>query len=540
MVRLFDLHALSCAGDTLIAIGLAGTIFFNVPLGEARSKVALYLLVTMVPFAHAGAGGGPAAGPLPPRPAVRAGRHHARPRLPGLVDLRLHRTASGSTRPPSGCWRSPGRTGWPARRPCPGCCRKGSGSPRSGARASVYGTVAGALVAPIGLAAFWFGPQWPLRVAVGDLPGRHGDRPAAAAAGRLGAAGAGAPSAARRCGRRGGDRPLGRGRPAGRLVIATLIGAAAAPRGLRLPAALPRLRDQGRRPDHRWCSAGTWAPRRRSAWSARALAVGHLPGHRRRHPAAHPPAHRPAVQQHDHRGRGGGARHHAVLAADGRPALPGHRAGQRAGEARRGRLDPGAHPGTAAGQFLRPLRDGADARLRRRRRPRAGPVRRPGRASPWPPGSAALAAIRGVLVAGRLRGETPGRPAARPTRTGREQEREAADEPSATPPRPETQRAGTRHRPDRAPRVARTSAPRRRRRPRRGAGLPRPGRATALDDDAPAFHIYRPSPVGGARPGADPPGQDPPGSALVTGLLVVTAVPAEAEAVRAGLTGDRR
>ncbi len=51
MVRLFDLHAVSCAGDTLIAIGLAGTIFFNVPLGEARSKVALYLLVTMIPFA---------------------------------------------------------------------------------------------------------------------------------------------------------------------------------------------------------------------------------------------------------------------------------------------------------------------------------------------------------------------------------------------------------------------------------------------------------------------------------------------------------
>ena len=51
MVRLFDLHALSCAGDTLIAIGLAGTIFFSAPLGEARSKVALYLLITMVPFA---------------------------------------------------------------------------------------------------------------------------------------------------------------------------------------------------------------------------------------------------------------------------------------------------------------------------------------------------------------------------------------------------------------------------------------------------------------------------------------------------------
>ena len=51
MIRLLDMHAFSCAGDTLITIGLAGTIFFNVPAGEARSRVALYLLVTMVPFA---------------------------------------------------------------------------------------------------------------------------------------------------------------------------------------------------------------------------------------------------------------------------------------------------------------------------------------------------------------------------------------------------------------------------------------------------------------------------------------------------------
>jgi hypothetical protein len=35
----------------------------------------------------------------------------------------------------------------------------------AGARASVFGTVAGAVVAPIGVAAFSFGPQWPLRVA---------------------------------------------------------------------------------------------------------------------------------------------------------------------------------------------------------------------------------------------------------------------------------------------------------------------------------------------------------------------------------------
>ena len=45
------MHALSSAGDTLVAIALSGTLFFSVTTGEARSKVALYLLLTMAPFA---------------------------------------------------------------------------------------------------------------------------------------------------------------------------------------------------------------------------------------------------------------------------------------------------------------------------------------------------------------------------------------------------------------------------------------------------------------------------------------------------------
>ena len=34
-----------------MAVALANTVFFNVPLGEARDRVALYLLITMAPFA---------------------------------------------------------------------------------------------------------------------------------------------------------------------------------------------------------------------------------------------------------------------------------------------------------------------------------------------------------------------------------------------------------------------------------------------------------------------------------------------------------
>ncbi|TDC41629.1 MFS transporter [Micromonospora sp. KC213] len=224
MVRLFDLHALSCAGDTLIAIGLAGTIFFDVPLGEARSKVALYLLVTMVPFAMLA----PVVGPLLDH--FRHGRRYAlattmlgRGFLAWLISdyiggFGLYPAAFGvlALSRAYGVARSAA---------VPRLLPEGLGLSQVGARASVYGTVAGALVAPIGLAAFWFGPQWPLRVAsvvflVGmvialRLPPKADSEPPERVPNPL------------RVLRHDGHRPLGRGHPAGRLVMATLVGAAA-------------------------------------------------------------------------------------------------------------------------------------------------------------------------------------------------------------------------------------------------------------------------------------------------------------------------
>jgi len=52
--RLAETHAGSVAGDTLVAVGLAGSLFFSVPSTEARENVALYLLVTLAPFAVLG------------------------------------------------------------------------------------------------------------------------------------------------------------------------------------------------------------------------------------------------------------------------------------------------------------------------------------------------------------------------------------------------------------------------------------------------------------------------------------------------------
>ena len=51
LTALIWVHALHAAGDALVAVALAGTLFFSVPIGEARTSVALYLLLTMVPFA---------------------------------------------------------------------------------------------------------------------------------------------------------------------------------------------------------------------------------------------------------------------------------------------------------------------------------------------------------------------------------------------------------------------------------------------------------------------------------------------------------
>ncbi len=220
MIRLFDLHAVSCAGDALIAIGLAGTIF-SVPLGEARSKVGLYLLITMIPFALLA----PVVGPLLDH--FRHGRRYA------LAVTMLGRAFLAYVMSDNllGWGLYPAAFGVLALSRAYGVARSaavprllpdGVGLSQVGARASVYGTFAGAVVAPIGLLAFKFGPQWPLRVAtiifvIGmvvslRLPPRADSDP---------------PEAMPRAWRtvlglnRGSDRPL-----SGRLVLATLFGSA--------------------------------------------------------------------------------------------------------------------------------------------------------------------------------------------------------------------------------------------------------------------------------------------------------------------------
>ncbi|HYN94112.1 MAG TPA: MFS transporter, partial [Pilimelia sp.] len=164
MMRLFDLHAASCAGDTLITIGLAGTIFFNAPLGEARSKVALYLLVTMVPFALLA----PVVGPMLDH--FRHGRRYAlaatmlgRAFLAWLIADNLD--TFGLYPAAFGVLALSRAYGVARSAAVPRLLPAGLGLSQAGARASVYGTVAGAAAVPVGAAAFQFGAQWTLRLA---------------------------------------------------------------------------------------------------------------------------------------------------------------------------------------------------------------------------------------------------------------------------------------------------------------------------------------------------------------------------------------
>jgi hypothetical protein len=51
LTHLLWVHSLHMAGDAMIAVSLAGTLFFAATVDAQRGNVALYLLITMAPFA---------------------------------------------------------------------------------------------------------------------------------------------------------------------------------------------------------------------------------------------------------------------------------------------------------------------------------------------------------------------------------------------------------------------------------------------------------------------------------------------------------
>jgi MFS family permease len=165
MHRLIDVHAASCAGDVLVAIALAGTIFFNVGVGEARSHVAVYLLVTMTPFALLS----PVIGPVLDR--FQHGRRFA---LATTLLARAFLAFAISDRMTSwvlypaafGVLVMSRSYGVARSAAVPRLLPAGMSLVSANARGSLAGTVAAIVIAPVGLLLAHIGPQWTLRMAI--------------------------------------------------------------------------------------------------------------------------------------------------------------------------------------------------------------------------------------------------------------------------------------------------------------------------------------------------------------------------------------
>ena len=88
--------------DAAMAVALANTLFFAAATGESKDKVALYLLITIAPFAVIAPLIGPGAGPAAARPPRRAGSVvRAAHRAGGGADRRTTTAPPAASRP--GC-----------------------------------------------------------------------------------------------------------------------------------------------------------------------------------------------------------------------------------------------------------------------------------------------------------------------------------------------------------------------------------------------------------------------------------------------------
>ncbi|MEO6712583.1 MAG: hypothetical protein ABIM89_04035 [Mycobacteriales bacterium] len=163
---LLRMHAAGMAGDALVTISLANSLFFSVPIGEARGKVALYLLTTMAPFVLLA----PFIGPLLDR--TRRGRRLALAGTmlgrAGLVWFMSDNTNSLALFPAAlGVLML--SKGYAVARAAvaPRVLPPGSTLVGVNARTTLTGAVAGAIAIPIGvaLAHVTHGSQWTLRVA---------------------------------------------------------------------------------------------------------------------------------------------------------------------------------------------------------------------------------------------------------------------------------------------------------------------------------------------------------------------------------------
>lgn len=161
--KLIELHAVNGAGDVMITVALASTVFFSVPTDEARGRVALYLAVTMAPFILLA----PVVGPLLDR--IPHGRRAA---MAGAMLARalLALTMSGAVAT-GGLELYPAALGVLVASKAYGVVRSavvprllppGFSLVKANSRVTLAGLLATGIAAPIGVGLQQIGPQWPL------------------------------------------------------------------------------------------------------------------------------------------------------------------------------------------------------------------------------------------------------------------------------------------------------------------------------------------------------------------------------------------
>ncbi|MEV5985927.1 MFS transporter [Streptomyces sp. NPDC052051] len=161
--KLIELHAVNGAGDVMITVALASTVFFSVPTDEARGRVALYLAITMAPFTLLAPVIGPLLDRLPHgRRAAMAGAMLARALLALVISGAV---ASGSLE------LYPAALGVLVASKAYGVIRSAV-VPRllpprfslvkANSRVTLGGLLATGLAAPLGAGLHTIGPSWPL------------------------------------------------------------------------------------------------------------------------------------------------------------------------------------------------------------------------------------------------------------------------------------------------------------------------------------------------------------------------------------------
>jgi MFS family permease len=164
--RLIELHAFNAAGDAAVAISLAGSLFFQVPTGEARGQVSLFLGLTMLPFAIVA----PLIGPFLDR--FSHGRRWAigaTMAIRGFLCWVLATAVATESK-----WLFPAALGVLVSSKAYGVTRAAA-VPRlvpanltlvkANARISMAGVVGAGVSAPLAGLAAYFGPEWSLRYA---------------------------------------------------------------------------------------------------------------------------------------------------------------------------------------------------------------------------------------------------------------------------------------------------------------------------------------------------------------------------------------